>query len=269
MFIGGASGASTTTGNGNVYLGWASGSSGTTAAFNTFLGAQTGFYNVTGINNTYVGFGAGTGNANGNFNLYLSNSGANNESNTIRIGDNNQFSTYIAGVYGVTSGSGVPVYINSNGQLGTLTSSQKYKEDIHDLGDITTALMKLRPVTFYYKREYDKGERTLQYGLIAEEVAKVFPELVAYNPDGTPYTVRYQYLSSILLGVVQKQYRQAQVQADLVHTQEQRIDALEKRLARMEAALAGDRAETLRSDAVAGSSAKTQVSTPILKGEGQ
>jgi hypothetical protein len=99
---------------------------------------------------------------------------------------------------------------------------------------VSRALMQLRPVAFHYKREYDKGERTLQFGLIAEEVAKVFPELVAYNPDGTPYTVRYQYLSSILLGEVQKQYRYAEAQ-------EQRIKELERRLARIEMTLAGER----------------------------
>src|SRR5581483_1599126 len=114
------------------------------------------------------------------------------EDSTIRIGGG-QTSTYIAGIYGVTSGSGVPVYINSNGQLGTQTSSRKYKEDIRDMGDLTNRLMKLRPVTFYYKHEYDNGPRTLQFGLIAEEVAKVDPDLVAYNPDGTVYTVRYQF----------------------------------------------------------------------------
>lgn len=68
----------------------------------------------------------------------------------------------------LTSGNGVPVYINSNGQLGTLTSSRKYKEDIQNLGDLTDRLMQLRPVTFYYKAEYNRGPRTLQFGLIAK-----------------------------------------------------------------------------------------------------
>lgn len=239
VFLGGAAGASTTTGNGDVYVGWASGSSATTAAFNTFLGAQTGFYN-TGSGDLYLGFSAGENNTSGSNNVYLANGGVDGESQTIRIGGGQQ-AAFIAGVYGVTSGSGVPVYIDSNGQLGTLTSSQKYKEDVRNLGDVTSALMKLRPVTFYYKREYDTGERTLQFGLIAEEVARVFPELVAYNPDGTPYTVRYQYLSSILLGEVQKQYRRAQDQQELIDAQGQRIDALEQRLARIEMALAGER----------------------------
>jgi hypothetical protein len=246
VFVGSTAGASTTTGNGDVYVGWTSGAYSTTAAYNTFVGAQSGFYNVGGSNDTYLGFDAGVNNISGSNNIYVNHGGVDGESNTIRIGGSGQQSTYIAGIYGVTTGSGVPVYINSNGQLGTLTSSAKYKEDIRDMGDLTGALMKLRPVTFRYKAEYDKGERSLQYGLIAEEVAKIYPDLVAYNPDGSPYTVRYQYLSSILLNEVQKQYRAAQAQAELIQTQQQRIAALEQRIAGIESLMAQDRAEGSR-----------------------
>ena len=80
--------------------------------------------------------------------------------------------------------------------------------------------MKLRPVTFLYKPEYSNGERTLQYGLIAEEVAKVYPELVAYDNDRQPYSVRYQYLSTMLLNEVQKQYRRAETEAEQVAAQQ-------------------------------------------------
>ena len=250
VFLGTAAGASTTTGNGDVYVGWASGNAETTAAYNTFLGAQTGFYTTTGGSDLYLGFDAGFYNTTGSNNVYLANGGVDGESNTTRIGGGQQ-STYIAGIYGVTMGSGVSVYINSNGQLGTLTSSQKYKEDIRDMGDTTSALMQSRSVTFRYKADYDKGERSLQHGLIAEEVAKVYPDLVAYNPDGTPYTVRYQYLSSMLLNELQKQYTRAQ-------TQEQRIAELEQRIARIESLMAEHRADgrtaqssTRETDAVA------------------
>lgn len=256
VFIGSHAGAGTTTGNGNVYIGWNAATTGTTAAYNTMVGSQAGYAGTTGIENTFLGFAAGqsitTGSGNlflgvnagfstttGNSNIYLGNAGA-NESNTIRIGDSSaQTSSYMAGIYGVTLGSGVPVYINSNGQLGTLTSSQKYKEQIRDMGDTTSVLMKLRPVTFLYKPEYEKGEHTLQYGLIAEEVAKVYPNLVAYNPDGTPYTVRYQFLSSMLLNEVQKQYHREQEQAEVINSQQQQIDELKQRLARIESMLGG------------------------------
>ena len=90
--------------------------------------------------------------------------------------------------------------------------------------------MKLRPVTFFYKPEYAKGERTLQYGLIAEEVAKVYPELVAYDNDGRPYTVRYQYITTMLLNEVQKQYHRAEAQAEVNKAQEQEIAGLKQQL---------------------------------------
>ncbi len=239
-FIGGQSGAYDTTGGANAFLGFSAGLSTTTGFNNTFIGTNAGYSNTSGVGNLYVGYNTGINNATGTNNVYLANPGA-AESNTIRIGDPTvQSSTYIAGIYGVTLGSGVPVYINSNGQLGTLTSSQKYKEHIQDMGDSTSALMKLRPVTFLYKPEYEKGEHTLQYGLIAEEVAKVYPSLVAYNPDGTPYTVRYQFLSSMLLNEVQKQYHREQQQAEVIKSQQQQIDELKQRLARIESMLTGE-----------------------------
>ena len=118
------------------------------------------------------------------------------------------------------------------------------------MGDSTNALMKLRPVTFLYKPEYDKGERTLQYGLIAEEVAKVYPELVAYDNDGQPYSVRYQYITTMLLNEVQKQYRRAEAQAEVIKAQQQEIEdlkqqlhmqnaTLQERLSRLEAPVRG------------------------------
>jgi hypothetical protein len=115
------------------------------------------------------------------------------------------------------------VYIDIDGQLGTQTSSLRFKEQVRDMGDSTNALMRLRPVTFLYRPEYDKGKRTLQYGLIAEEVAKVYPELVANDNDGQPYTVRYQYLTTMLLNEAQKQYRRAETQSEVIETQQQQI----------------------------------------------
>ena len=105
------------------------------------------------------------------------------------------------------------------------------------MGDSTSALMKLRPVTFLYKPEYDKGPRTLQYGLIAEEVAEVYPDLVAYEEDGKPYTVKYQYLTTMLLNEMQKQYHRAEAEAvvntqqgEQIEAQRQEIDTLKAQL---------------------------------------
>ena len=139
----------------------------------------------------------------------------------------------MVGIYGVNVG-GIPVQINSNGQLGAQTSSRRFKEQIADMGDSTSALMKLRPVTFLYKPEYSKSDRTLQYGLVAEEVAKVYPELVAYDKDGQPYTVRYQYLAPMLLNELQKQHAVVSAQQDVIQSQQEQIDDLQQRLSRLE-----------------------------------
>ncbi len=205
--------------------------------------------------NTFVGFDAGGNNTTGNNNIYIGNLGCNypcTESSTIRIGGDvidfgfgPQTAAYIAGIFGSTSSSGIPVYINAYGQLGTQTSSLRFKEQIVDMGESTNALMKLRPVIFLYKPEYDKGPRTLQYGLIAEEVAQVYPELVAYDNDGQPYTVKYQYLAPMLLNEMQKQHAVVTAQQDIIktqqdqiHTQGQQIADLQQRLSRLESLIA-------------------------------
>ena len=93
-------------------------------------------------------------------------------------------------------------------------SSERYKDDIHDMAEASTNLMRLSPVTFHYEEAYDAGGGQLQYGLIAEEVADVFPDLVVYNEDGTPETVKYSLLATLLLNELQKQYQVNQKQAE-------------------------------------------------------
>ena len=209
--VGGSSLPVNMSGYANTVTGASAMSSNTNGDNNTATGAGTLFSNVSGSSNTAVGVYALQSITGGNNNIAIGyqaalnvsgsnsnnidigNEGLSSDNGSIRIGDPaNQNAAYIAGIYGATSSSGVPVYVNSNGQLGTSPSSLRFKEQVRDMGNSTNALMKLRPVTFLYKPEYDKGERTLQYGLIAEEVAKVYPELVAYDNDGQPYTVRYQ-----------------------------------------------------------------------------
>jgi hypothetical protein len=144
----------------------------------------------------------------------------------------------MAGISGATSASGVAVLVNSNGQLGTTTSSRRFKDEVADMGRESDVLMKLRPVAFYYKPEYD-DTRTRQYGLVAEEVAEVAPELVLSDKDGSPQTVRYHFVNAMLLNEVQKQRRQNEEQKTIIVRQESRIQDLEARLARLEAALDG------------------------------
>ncbi len=249
-FSGADAGYQNTTGFDNTFSGGLAGYSNTSGAANAFFGAFAGNINTTGYNNTFLGTDAGYNNVTGNSDIYIANGGPSSgtESNTIRIGAqgngaSQQDVTFIAGIYGATSSGGVSVYVNSSGRLGTQTSSLRFKEQVRDLGDTTNALMKLRPVSFLYKPEYANGDRTLQYGLIAEEVAKVYPELVAYDNDGQPYTVRYQYLSTMLLNEVQKQYRRAEAQAEVIKTQEQKIDSQQSQIEEMQQRLS--RLETL------------------------
>src|SRR5208282_5780296 len=103
---------------------------------------------------------------------------------------------------------GVEVFVNANGQLGTVVSSRRFKNHIKDMGGVSEKLMQLRPVTFRYKDSAEKGKHVLQYGLIAEEVAKVYPDLVQYDKAGKPFTIYYHLLTPMLLNELQKEHRQ-------------------------------------------------------------
>ena len=221
---------------------------------NTASGAYALFANITGNNNIAIGFIAGSSLTNGNNNIYLGNVGTATESDTMHLGGS-QTQTFIAGIASVPV-SGSPVLITSQGQLGIQASSLRYKHDIEPMGARSHALLKLRPVTFRYKQDA-QGER--QYGLIAEEVAKVYPELVTRGATGDVEAVRYHEVIPMLLNEVQHQQRQlaaqaqelatlkaqnARLRAAVVHQQE-RDAALAARLERLEAAAA--RAATLAS----------------------
>jgi trimeric autotransporter adhesin len=182
-------------------------------------------------NNIAIGLQAGANLTNSSFNIDIGNTGSSNESGVIRIGQSGlQTSTYIAGISGVNASTGQSVFITSDGMLGTMTSSRRYKEDIHDMGSASDGLMRLRPVSFRYKKAFDDGSKPIQYGLIAEEVAEVYPDLVAKNADGQVEAVKYQLLDSMLLNELQKQNA-------VIAAQKEQIRSLEEHLARVEAAL--------------------------------
>ncbi len=237
-FFGAEAGTNNSIGSGNTFYGESSGYSNTAGLGNTFTGSLSGDLNTTAQYNSFYGAGAGQHLTNGNNNIYIANLGCPypcGEDSTIRIGGDTgsgygpQVATYIAGIYGASVGSqGFGVVVSPSGQLGTMVSSRRFKEQIRDLDDSSRAWLKLRPVTFLYRPEYDKGPRTLQYGLIAEEVAELYPELVANDAEGNPITVRYQFLPILLLDEVQKQYRRAESEAKLVATQQSEIRALQE-----------------------------------------
>ncbi|HEX4961868.1 MAG TPA: tail fiber domain-containing protein [Thermoanaerobaculia bacterium] len=213
-----------TTAHANTAVGYEALALGTTGGNNTALGANS-LGITTGTNNIAIGVSAGANLSSGSYNIDIGNAAPGNESNTIRIGDvNQQTATFVAGIDGATSSSGVAVYVNAAGQLGTLTSSLRFKEDVESMGEASHDLMKLRPVVFHYKAPYDDGSHVLQYGLIAEEVAKVYPDLVQFDGKGQPFTVRYHSINVMLLNEIQKQKAQ--------------LDAQEARLQKLEALLA-------------------------------
>jgi len=173
---------------------------------NTAVGAGTGSNLVFtgGSNNTFIGYQAGVDLTGGGNNLYLgSNSGFTGaESNTTRIGNGSTAAAFMSGVYGVGVGAtNSPVIIDNNGQLGTTVSSAAFKRNIENMGIKSERIYGLNPVSFMYKKD---ATNTLQYGLIAEEVAQVFPELVVYDAEGKPFTVRYELLAVLLLNELKK-----------------------------------------------------------------
>jgi hypothetical protein len=216
--VGNASLRNTTTGFNNTALGRATLAANDTGSGNTGLGVNALFNNTTGVGNTAVGQFAGFNLTTGNNNIDIGNYGVAAESDTIRIGGG-QTATYIAGIAGATSAGGVAVFVDGAGHLGTITSSARFKEDIQDIGDGSSALMKLRPVRFHYKQDVDPSGSS--HDLVAEEVAKVYPDLVVFDENGQPQTVRYHFVNAMLLNEVQRQARQAAAQ-------QHDIDALQR-----------------------------------------
>jgi Chaperone of endosialidase len=179
---------------------------------NSAVGHDALFSNTTGVRNIAVGDSAGSNLTTGDDNIDIGNGGVAGESATIRIGKPNfQSATFIAGISGVAIVGGTPVVVGSNGQLGTIVSSQRFKTDIKPMDKASESLLALHPVTFHYKKEIDPAG-TSQYGLVAEEVEKVNCDLVVRDNDGKPYTVRYDQLNAMLLNEFLKEHRTVQEQ---------------------------------------------------------
>jgi hypothetical protein len=219
-----------TTGSQNTAVGYSAGAALTTGNTNTFLGYDAGYQITTGIRNIAIGYFSGQDISTGSNNILIGSTGSANESNTIRIGDPaNQNNTVIVGIAGQTAVGGVPVLVTGGGRLGTTTSSRRYKRDIHDIAGESDGLMKLRPVAFRYKEDIDPTN-LVNYGLIAEEVADIYPDLVANGPDGKPQAVRYHELNALLLNELQKQQHEIARQKDVIDRLQARLAEIEKRL---------------------------------------
>jgi hypothetical protein len=198
------------TGNFNTANGYHALNRNTTGASNTAVGNDALSQNTIGNGNIAVGFGAGNKIKTGNANIDIGNEGVSGESQTIRTGKGGtQKNTYIAGINGATVAGGVGVIIDPSGHLGTVT---RYKEAVHPIAEDSEAILSLKPVAFRYKKELDP-DAIPQFGLVAEEVAKINPDLVANDEKGRPYTVRYDAVNAMLLNEFLKEHKKVEEQA--------------------------------------------------------
>src|SRR5262245_41349922 len=204
---------------------------------NTADGVEALRQNSTGGNNTAVGFRAGHNLTTGSNNIDIGNKGHAGESNTIRIGTTaTQTATFIAGISGVAVAGGVGVIIDNNGQLGTVVSSERFKDAIKPMDKASEAILALKPVTFRFKHELDPAG-TPQFGLVAEEVEKVNPALVARDEEGKPYTVRYEAVNAMLLNEFLKEHRTVQELKSIVAKQEANAAQQQKQIEALTAGL--------------------------------
>ena len=183
----------------------------TTGSANTANGSNALFSN-TGDNNTALGFAAGDSLTTGSNNIDIGNHGVAGETGIIRIGGGSQTATYVAGIAGQTVGAGGSTcYVDNDGKLGVFLSARRFKTDIADMAAASEALLALRPVTFHYKPELDKTGIP-QFGLVAEEVAEVNPDLVTHDAKGDISTVRYEAVNAMLLNEFLKEHKTVQEQ---------------------------------------------------------
>jgi hypothetical protein len=252
-----------TTGNSNTAIGGNAGLitgtlwDNTTGSSNTAIGALA-LRSSNGDGNTAMGSGALIGLAGGSLNTALGQNagshlnggefnnidiganvyGVTGESNTIRIGNTDITDTFISGISGTTVASGAAVLVDSNGHLGTVTSSKRFKEAIRPMNKTSEAIFSLEPVTFRYKEEIDPAG-TSQFGLVAEEVEKVNPALVVRDKEGKPYSVRYEAVNAMLLNEFLKEHKKTEkleaTVASLIATVKEQAAQIQKVSAQLEA----------------------------------
>jgi Chaperone of endosialidase len=179
---------------------------------NTANGSGALGNNTMGDNNTADGFQALADNTTGSFNIALGNNagrGVSTADDVICIGSAGadvSHSCYIGNIFNQSSPSGLAVFVNSDNKLGTIMSSRRFKEDIKPMDKASEAILALQPVTFRYKKNFDQAG-TAQFGLVAEDVAKVNPDLVVRDKEGKPYSVRYDQVNAMLLNEFLKEHR--------------------------------------------------------------
>ncbi len=240
--VGAAALLNNSTGGGNTANGTFALHNNETGIRNTATGVNALFSNTAGEANTAIGSNAlenNTGDFNialGNFageslttgsdNIDIGNGGVSGESSTTRIGLF-QNACFIAGIFNATASGGTAVFVNSVGQLGTVSSSRRYKKEIKAMDKASEAILGLNPVTFHYKSD-TKG--TPQFGLIAEEVAEANPDLVVHDENGEIYTVRYEAVNAMLLNEFLKEHRRVEEQEATIAQLKQEMETVVARL---------------------------------------
>jgi len=224
-------------GQGNTAVGNAALSE-STGGGNTAIGDTALASVISGADNIAVGEAAGINLLTGSNNIYIGNqSPRGHESGSIRIGTTGTHrATFIAAISGATVPTGVAVIVDSSGHLGTTTSSARFKEAIKPMDKASEAILALKPVTFRYKRELD-SKGIPQFGLVAEDVEKVNPGLVAHDEQGKPYTVRYEAVNAMLLNEFLKEHRTVQEQGATIAELKKQIEALTAGLQKVSAQL--------------------------------
>ena len=206
----------------------------TTGNYNVAEGLNALYSNTTGSNNIAIGINAGGDLTTGSGNIDIGNRGIAGESRNIRIGTKgSQTNTFIAGISGVAVAGGVGVIVDTNGHLGTVVSSKRFKEEIKPMDKASEAILSLEPVTFRYKHELDPNDIP-QFGLVAEEVEKVNPDLVARDEQGKAYTVRYEAVNAMLLNEFLKEHRKVEEQSHKDLEQQASIARLESTVAQQQ-----------------------------------
>jgi hypothetical protein len=227
-----------TTGIGNTATGAGALTFNTTGDHNTANGSSALFSNDTGNNNTALGYRAGSNQTTGSNNIYIGAGliGVDGESNTIHIGKNIT-DTFIDGINGATASGGAAVFVvGEGGKLGTMPSSARFKDEIKPMDKASEAILALRPVSFRYKKEVDP-QRVAQFGLVAEEVEKINPDLVIRDAQGRPQTVRYEQVNAMLLNEFLKEHKTVQEQGATIARLEKQIEALTAGLQKVSAQL--------------------------------
>jgi hypothetical protein len=217
---------SNTTGSDNTAIGTGALVNNTTGSSNTAIGLAALVHNTTGQLNIAVGVSAGVNHSVGNSNIYIGNEGVDGENGTIRLGSGLQHTkTFIAAIRDVQTdfANAIPVLIDGASQLGTQSSSRRYKKEIKPMDKASEAVLALKPVTFHYKN--DKTS-TPQFGLVAEEVAEINPDLMVRDTNGEIYTVRYDVVNAMLLNEFLKEHRKNEEQEATIARLQKQIEAL-------------------------------------------